>query len=174
MIHRLAPDQIQTRIVWQGGATTSDIVNVTVGKLSSLSGAQEMESTIEKLALSGRSDEEIAAELTLAGHRSPRADKVLESTVRNVRLRKGILRRAHQSHPRRVEGFLTIPQLAEKLEVSRWWISDRINNGTIQINKDEKAKCYLFPDTPEMLADMKSLVSEYQSNLGCGKGHQDE
>src|SRR6056297_2388889 len=174
VIHRLAPDQIQTRIVWQGGATTSDIVNVTVGKLSSLSGAQEMESTIEKLALSGRSDEEIAAELTLAGHRSPRADKVLESTVRNVRLRKGILRRAHQSHPRRVEGFLTIPQLAEKLEVSRWWISDRINNGTIQINKDEKAKCYLFPDTPEMLADMKSLVSEYQSNLGCGKGHQDE
>lgn len=174
VIHRLAPDQIQTRIVWQGGAITSEVVRVSVGKFSSLSGAQEMETTIEKLARAGRSDKEIAAELTLAGHRSPRADKVLESTVRGVRLRKGILRRAHQSHPRRVDGFLTIPQLAEKLEISRWWISDRIHNGTIQISKDAKAKCYLFPDTPEMLASMKSLVSEYRSNLGCGKGHQDE
>lgn len=174
VIDRLAPDQIQARIVWQGGATTSEVICVTVGKFSSLSGAVEMESKIEQLARSGVSDEDIAAQLTLAGHRSPRADKVLESTVGNVRLRQGILRREHQSHPLRVDGFLTIPQLAKKLGISRWWISDRINNGTIQITKDTKTKCYLFPDTPEMLAELKSLVSEYQSNLGCGKGHQDD
>lgn len=174
VLHRLAPDQIQARIIWQGGATTSEVVRVTVGKFSSLSDAAEMEAMIERLARDGRSDEKIAAQLTLSGHRSPRTDKVLESTVRAVRLRKGILRRPDQSHPRRVDGFLTIPQLAEKLNISRWWISDRINNGTIQISKDAKTKCYLFPDTPEMLANIKSLVSEYQSNLGCGKGHQDE
>ncbi len=174
VIHRLAPDQIQTRVVWRGGATTSGVVRVTVGKFASLSGAQEMETSIEKLAREGHSDDEIAAHLTRAGHCSPRADKVLESTVRIVRVRMGILRRAHQSHPCRVDGFLTIPQLAEKLEISRWWISDRINNGTIQITKDENKKCYLFPDTPKMLAELKALVADYRSNLGCGKGHQDE
>lgn len=174
VIHRLAPDRIQTRIVWRGGATTHDAVRVTVGNFSSLSGAKEMEASIESLAREGRSDEAIAAQLTLAGHCSPMADKVLESTVRNIRLRKGILRRAHQSHPRRVDGFLTISQLAKKLEVSRWWITDRINNGTIQITKDEKKKCYLFPDTPEMLAKLKSLVAEYRNTLGCGRGHQDD
>lgn len=174
VMHRLAADQIQVRIVWQGGATTTEIVRATVGKFASLSGAVEMEAAIEQMAREGRSDEEIATGLTLAGHCSPRGDKVLESTVRNVRLQKGILRRAHQSHPRRVDGFLTIPQLAKKLEISRWWISDRINNGTIKITKDAKTNCYLFPDTLEMLADMKSLVFEYQINLGCGKGHQDE
>lgn len=174
VIHRTAHDQVQTRVVWRGGATTSEPVRVTVGKFAWLSGATEMEATVERMARAGRSDEDIAEQLTAAGHRSPRADKVLESTVRNVRLRKGILRLARQSHPRRVEGFLTIPQLAKKLGVSRWWISDRINNGTIDVEKDEKVKCYLFPDTPEMLAELKTLVAEYQSKLARGKGHQDD
>jgi hypothetical protein len=174
VIHRVAPDRVQTRIVWRGGSTTSGVVRVTVGKFDLLSGAKEMEESIVKMAEQGHSDKEIAEQLTDAGHRSPRADKVLESTVRNVRLKKGILRVAHQSHPRRVDGFFTITQMAKKLGVSRWWITDRINNGTIKVEKDEKAKCYLFPDTPEMLATLKSLVTEYQAQMGCRRGHQDD
>ena len=174
VIHRLAPDQVQTRVVWRGGATTSDVVRVTVGKFAWLSGAAEMEATIKRMTDEGHSDAAIAEHLTAAGHYSPRADKVLESTVRLTRLRLGILRTVHQSHPRHVEGFLTIPQLAKKLGISRWWISDRIRNGTIQAKKDERAKCYLFPDTPATLAELKALVAEYQSKAGCGKGHQDD
>jgi DNA invertase Pin-like site-specific DNA recombinase len=174
VIHRLAPDQVQTRVVWRGGATTSEVVRVTVGKFDLLSGAKEMEESIVTMTEQGYSDKEIAEQLTDAGHRSPRADKVLESTVRNVRLKKGILRVAHQSHPRRVDGFFTITQMAKKLGVSRWWITDRINNGTIKVEKYENAKCYLFPDTPEMLAMLKSLVTEYQAKMGCRRGHQDD
>jgi len=174
VIHRTAHDQIQTRVVWRGGAITSEVLRVTVGKFAWLSGAKEMEETIERMSREKLSDKDIADYLTNAGHRSPRADTVLESTVRIVRLRKGILRRAYQSHPRRVDGFLTIPQLAEKIGISKWWISDRINNGTIKAKKDEKAKCYLFPDTPETLAELTALVTEYQNKVGCGKGHQDD
>jgi len=174
VIHRLAHDQVQARVVWRGGATTSEVVRVTVGKFAWLSGAEEMESTIERMTNEGHSDAAIAEHLTAAGHRSPRAHQVLESTVRIVRLRKGLLRRAHQSHPRRVAGFLTIPQLARKLGISRWWISDRINNGTIKANKDEKAKCYLFPDTPELLAELNALITADRSTVGRGKGHQDD
>jgi DNA invertase Pin-like site-specific DNA recombinase len=177
VIHRLAPDQVQTRVVWRGGATTSEVVRVTVGKFAWLSRAAEMETTIKRMTAEGHSDALIAEHLTAAGHRSPRADRVLESTVRLSRIRLGLLRTTHQSHPRRVSGFLTIPQLANKLGVSRWWISDRIANGTIKANKDEKAKCYLFPDTPAMLAELRALVQEYQGkqpNLGGGRGHQDD
>jgi DNA invertase Pin-like site-specific DNA recombinase len=174
VIHRLAPDQVQTRVVWRGGATTSDVVRVTVGKFAWLSGAAEMEATIKRMTDEGHGDAAIAEHLTSAGHRSPRADKVLESTVRLARLRLGISRTAHQSHPRRVKGFLTIPQLAKKLGVSRWWISDRIRNGTIKAKKDETKKCYLFPDTPATLAELKTLVAEHQSKVGCGRGHQDD
>jgi hypothetical protein len=174
VIHRLAPDQVQTRVAWRGGATTSDVVRVTVGKFAWLSGAAEMEATIKRMAAEGHGDVAIAEDLTATGYRSPRADKVLESTVRLTRLRLGILRTTHQSHPRRVEGFLTIPQLAEKLGVSRWWISDRIANGTIRANKDEKLRCYLFPDTPAVLAELEALVAEYQRQTGSGRGHQDD
>jgi DNA invertase Pin-like site-specific DNA recombinase len=172
VIHRLAPDQVQTRVVWRGGATTSAVVRVTVGKFAWLSGSEEMEQIIKRMTKDNQSDAAIAEHLTAHGHRSPRADRVLESTVRLVRLRLGILRTAHQSHPRHVEGFLTIPQLAKKLGVSRWWITDRIHNGTIQAKKDDRAKCYLFPDTLATLAKLRKLVTEYQQRAGSGKGHQ--
>lgn len=177
VIHRLASDQVQTRVVWRGGATTSDVVRVTVGKFAWLSGATEMEATIKRMTAEGHSDAAIADHLTEAGHCSPRADQVLESTVKVARLRLGILRTSHQSHPRRVEGCLTTRQLAEKLGVSRWWITDRIANGTIKAKKDQKAKCYVVPDTPAVLAELKALVDDYQSKqekVGCGKGHQDD
>jgi hypothetical protein len=172
VIHRTAHDRVQVRVVWRGGAITSQDVRVTVGKFDWLSGSKEIESTIVRMSKEDFSDEEIAKHLTDAGHCSPRSDQMLESTVRNVRLRNGILRRAHQSHPCRVEGFLTIPQLAKQLGISRWWISDRINNGTIKIKKDKKTNCYLFPDTSEMLAELNALVTEYRRNLDSRKGHQ--
>ena len=173
VIHRVSHDQVQTRVVWRGGETTSTIVPVTVGKFAWLSDAKELEATIERMAREGCSDEAIAQHLTAQGHRSPRADTMLPSTVRGVRLRKGILIRTHQSHPRRVPGFLTIPQLADKLGVSRSWIHDRIRHGTIKAEKDAKAKCYLFPDTPALLAELRAVITAFQNQTGCRKGHQD-
>jgi hypothetical protein len=173
VIHRVAHDQVQTRVVWRGGVTTTAIVAVTVGKFAWLSGAKEMEATIERMAREGHSDQAIAEHLTVLGHRSPRADKVLASTVRGVRLSHRLLLRDHQSHPRRVPGFLTIPQLAKKLGVTRQWIHDRIRHGTIKAEKDPKAKCYLFPDTPETLTDLQAVIVDFHHKLACRKGHQD-
>jgi hypothetical protein len=174
IIHRTAHDQVQTRVVWRGSATTSAIVPVTVGKFAWLSSAKEMEASIERMSREGHSDQAIAEHLSSQGHRSPRHDKVLVSTVRNVRLSKGILLRAHQSHPRRVPGFLTIPQLAKKLGLSRSWIHDRIHAGTIKIEKDPQTKCYLFPDTPETLNELRAVITEFRNKLACRRGHQDD
>jgi hypothetical protein len=174
VIHRLVPDQVQTRVVWRGGATTSDVVRVTVGKFAWLSGAAEMEKTIEKLARDGLRDKAIAEQLTNDGHRSPRADVVLESTVQIVRLRQGILRVKHQSHPRRVEGYLTATQLATKLRVRTHWIYDRIHNGTIALKKDASTGSYLFPDKPETIQQLRKLRDGQIDHVGYGKGHQDD
>jgi hypothetical protein len=170
VIHRVAPDRVHTRVIWRGGATTTAVVPVPIGSFASLSNAKELEQTIEQMSREGHSDQAIAKHLTTKGHRSPRADRVLCSTVREVRLRKGILRRTDQSHPHRVPGFLTIPQLAEKLGVSRWWIHDRIRHGTINAEKDPKGKCYLFPDTPEMLAEMNAILLQFQLKSACRGG----
>jgi len=174
VIHRVAPDQVNVRVVWRGGAITAAVVPVTVGSFAALSGAKEMEATIERMARAGNSDQAIAELLTSQGHRSPMADEVLVSTVKNIRLAKRILHRTSQSHPRRVQGFLTIPQLAKKLDISRSWIHDRIRSGTIKAKKDPKAKCYLFPDTPETMEQFQAVITAFQQKNGLSKGRQDD
>jgi DNA invertase Pin-like site-specific DNA recombinase len=172
VIHRITHDQIQTRVVWRGGATTSEVVPVTVGKFAWLSGSKVMIEIIESMTRGGRSDSAIAEHLTKLGHRSPRSDKVLESTVRGVRLSKNILRRENQSHPRRKEGYLTIPMLAQKLEVSTRWIHDRIKLGTIKPVKDAELKCYLFPDTEQTMEEFRAVISRFELKMARRQGHQ--
>jgi DNA invertase Pin-like site-specific DNA recombinase len=155
--HRSAPDTLAVRIVWRGGETTSVPLPVTVGALSRLSGGQEMEKKILQLAKKGKSDEEIASLLTEQGHRSPKQSTVLVSTVRIIRLRHRLLRVRSQSHPRRIPGRLTVPQLARTVRVTPHWIYDRIHNGTIEIARDAATKLYLFPDEPRTITLFKQL-----------------
>jgi len=176
VVHRLGGrrgDQLQVRVVWRGGATTTAALPVSVGRFADRTGAVQMEATVLRLAREGQSDAEIAALLTAQGHRSARGVIVLPSTVKTIRLRHRVLNRESQSHPRRVAGYLTIPQLAEKLNISRHWISDRIHNGTIVVAKDAATQCYLFPDNLETLRQFRQLVEGKITRLGGGKGHQD-
>jgi DNA invertase Pin-like site-specific DNA recombinase len=176
VVHRLGGrrgDRIQVRVVWRGGATTAVHLTVSVGRFTNRTGATEIEATVLRLAREGRTDAEIAAHLTSLGHRSARGNTLLPSTVKAIRLRHRLLHREDQSHPRRVAGYLTIPQLAEKLKVSRHWISDRIHNGTIVVTKDAKTKCYLFSDNVETLRQFRQLLEGQITQVGCGKEHQD-
>ena len=71
----------------------------------------------------------------------------------------------HQSHPRRIAGHLTVPQLAEKLRISPHWIYDRIHNGTIRVTKDKQTRLYLFPDHPKTLERFRRLIAGRLQNL---------
>ena len=157
VVHRSAPDTLQVRIVWRGGDTSSTALPVTVGALARLSSAAAMEKEILELARQGQCDEEIAALLTRRGYRSPKHATVLRSTVQILRLRHGILRDRHQSHPRCIPGFLTVPQLARSLGISPHWVYDRIHNGTVELAIDSERRLYLFPDQPKTIARFKQL-----------------
>src|SRR5215211_6631167 len=168
VIHRTAPDTIHVRIVWRGGDVSTFDVSVSVGSLAALSRNKEMQARILELARAGGSDEAIAAELSAAGHRSPTREQVLPSTVRGIRLRLGLLRARSQSHPRRVPGCLTIPQLAAQLRVSAHWIYDRIHNGTIAIARNIPTGLYLFPDTPATLTGLQKLKAGEVEQIAFG------
>jgi DNA invertase Pin-like site-specific DNA recombinase len=166
VIRRTAPDQVRTRIVWQGGATTTLQVPVTVGALTSLSNFSAMEQFIVDLSQQGKLDEEIAEHLTTLGFRSPKNPlEVLPSTVKTIRLRHRIFLKRSQSHPRQIPGHLTIPQLARLLDVTPFWFYDRINNGRIQISKDKQTGLYLFPDKSETLEKLQQFKSGILKNL---------
>jgi DNA invertase Pin-like site-specific DNA recombinase len=157
VVHRVARDQVRTRIVWQGGATTTRDLPVPVGALADLTGAAEFERRALELTADGLSDAAIAQQLTEQGFRSPLRQRVLPSTVRTIRLRHRRLRERHQSHPRRVAGQLTVSQLARALDVSPHWLYDRIYNGTIQVTKDPATRLYLFPDSPATRERLQAL-----------------
>jgi DNA invertase Pin-like site-specific DNA recombinase len=176
VVHRLGDrcaDQVRVRVVWRGGATTTAELVLPLASSVRRNRAAEMEAAVVRLAGEGYTDSEIAATLTSQGHRSARAATVLPSTVSTIRRRHRLLLGWGQSHPHRVPGYLTIPQLAEQLQVPRHWISDRIHNGAIAATKDAVRGCYLFPDKPDTLHQFRQLLSGEISDLGGGKGHQD-
>jgi hypothetical protein len=157
VIHRAVRDHVRTRIVWRGGDVTALDIPITVGSLAELTRGEEMERRIVKLARTGRTDEAIAKQLTAEGFRSPLRAHVLRSTVQIIRLRHGILQLARQSHPRKIVGYLTVPQLADALGLTKHWLYDRIHNGTIDLTRDPRTKLYLFPDRPATLSALRKL-----------------
>jgi DNA invertase Pin-like site-specific DNA recombinase len=174
VIHRQVQDRVQTRIVWRGGDITTLEIPVPVGSFADLSTAAEMEKIILELSRKGKPDEEIAEHLTALGHRSPmQTDRVLPSTVQIIRLKHGIFQKRSQSHPRRIDGYLTVAQIAGQLDISPHWVYDRINNGCIQIVKDPETGLYLFPDEPATLEMFKDLKDGNLKNLRLPREHQD-
>jgi DNA invertase Pin-like site-specific DNA recombinase len=173
VVHRVARDRVQARIVWKGGDTTTLSIPVPVGALKDLAGAEEMERLILQRSAAGELDETIALELTAQGYRSPLGQVVLPSTVKSIRLKHGQFHKRSQSHPRRIEGALTISQLAGALDIDPHWIYDRIHNGTIQVDKDPTTRLFLFPDEPETIAQFKRLRAGQFQNLRFSRGHQD-
>jgi DNA invertase Pin-like site-specific DNA recombinase len=165
VVHRIAADRVHARIVWRGGDTTLADIPVSVGSLTRLSFAADMEKEILQLARQGQSDEQIADQLTGQGYRSPKSSVVLPHTVKSIRLRHGLMVKGSQSHPRRIAGFLTLSQIAERLQVSSQWIYDRIYNGTIQVSKSPERQLYLFPDKPSTLTLFRKLRDGKVKNL---------
>jgi DNA invertase Pin-like site-specific DNA recombinase len=157
VIRRTASDSVEARIIWRGGDTTTAAIPVTVNSLARLSSAREMEQTILSLARQGKTDREIAEHLTQQGLRSPKGPVVLPSTVQSIRLGHRLLLKQSQSHPRHVSGHLTVRQVAERLQVSKHWIYDRIHNGTIQIERVADSGLLLFPDASMSIALLEQL-----------------
>jgi DNA invertase Pin-like site-specific DNA recombinase len=173
VIHRSSRDCIETRIVWKGTDTTTFKIRINVGSFIELSGAREMEEIIIKLATEGKSDEEIAKHLTGKGYRSPMREYVLPNTVRCIRLKHRIFRKTSKSRPRIIKGYLTVPQIAKRLDIQKHWIYDRIHKGTIQVEKDPQTQLYLFPDTPETIEQFRKLKKGIIYNLRNSGGYQD-
>lgn len=158
-VHRVGRDVVHTRIIWKGGETTTKDLPIPVNSIAALSNAKELETLILELAQKDIPDQEIAEQLTLSGFRSPARLTLLPSTVKRVRLQHGIMIKDHQSHPRRIPGYLTVPQIVSTLQVKTHWVYDRIHKGTITVSRDPETNLYLFPDQPSTIERFKKLKS---------------
>ncbi len=159
VLHRVRSDAVQVRVVWKGGAFSSVTVAVPVKTLQKLSQFNQMQQEVLRLGAQGHGDAEVARRLSGAGFRSPSCASVLPSTVREIRLRHGVLLRPGQSRPRKVAGYLTVTALAKKLGILSHWIYDRIHSGVIQLRKDNQSRTYLIPDDRKTLKQFRQLLS---------------
>jgi len=158
IIHRSQRDTVQTRIVWKGGVVSAMELPIAVGSWSELSKSSELEQHILEMHHQGLDDETIAQRLTAQGYRSPLdPGRLLPSTVKGIRLKHRVFVTRSQSHPRRIAGYLTIPQAAAALGISPHWFYDRIKKGMIVINRDQSTGLYLFPDTSQTLDQFRAL-----------------
>ena len=168
VIHRSARDRVQARIVWRGGATTTQELPIPVGALADLREGAALEQRVLTLTAAGESDDAIATALTAEGYRSPTRAVVLPSTVRAIRLRHGQVRSRSQSHPRHIAGSLTVPQLARLVGVTPHWLYDRIYNRSLPATKDPTTGLYLFPDEPATLDRVRALLPPTDGHPGTG------
>ena len=159
VLHRVPSDAVQVRVVWKGGAFSSATVAVPVRTMQRLSQFNQMQQEVLRLGAQGHGDAEVARRLTHAGFRSPSCYTVLPSTVREIRLRHGVLLRPGQSRPRHVAGYLTVTALAKKMGILSHWIYDRIHSGVIHVRKDNQSRTYLIPDNRETLKRFRQLLS---------------
>jgi DNA invertase Pin-like site-specific DNA recombinase len=159
VLERSIRDRVQVRIVWQGGETTALTIPLPVMSLAELADLEEMMTLILDLCQAGHNDQEIAAQLTQLGFRSPKAPtQVLPSTVSAIRREQGLYRQQH--NPSRCPpGYLTLSQLAQVVNRPRHWLHYRIKTGRIQAVKDAQTGLYLFPDTPETIALFRQFVA---------------
>jgi recombinase/recombinase-like zinc beta ribbon protein len=169
VVHRVGRDRVHIRMVWRGGEITIYEIPIAVGSLAELASGQELEARVLQLHAAGKSDQEIAQELTAAGFRSPMRQELLVSTVKGLRLKHRCFITRHQSHPRHIAGSLTVTQLAQRLGLSVHWLYDRIHNGQIRLQKDPATRLFLFPDHPSTIELLTQLRAGQLQHVGCGQ-----
>jgi len=157
VLHRPVHDRVRIRIVWRGGDTTTADIPVPVGSLAALESGADLEAAALALARTGHTDEAIAEALTARGLRSPRRDRVIASTVRNLRLQHRLLVTHNPSDPRRPAGYLSVAVLAARLGVAEHWVYARIYNGRITVPRDAATGLYLFADDAQTIAQLRRL-----------------
>ena len=92
VVRRLTVEAGEVRVVWKGGDVTTAVVPLPTASWSGLSAAGKIEEDVVRLARQGKTDREIAGELTRQGCRSPRTSGVSAHMVLRIRLRRRVLR----------------------------------------------------------------------------------
>jgi len=166
-------EHVHMRIVWRGGASSEFDVPLAVGSFRNLADASTIEQEILKLVSDGKSDEEIAVLLTERGFHSPMHRTMLPSTVKTIRLNHHRFHRYQGPRPRRIDGIMTVPQVAQTIGVAADWIYNLIRRGVIEIDRDPATRLYHFPDRPETLHELQDLKNGLIHKLSYRRRHQD-
>jgi hypothetical protein len=166
VLTRHAPGLVEVRILWISGHYSVLDLETSIECNRDLPRFDEMLARIQTLWRQGYDDAAIAKQLTAEGFRSARTLDVNPLSVRDIRLKQGW--RLHDSPGRRrrlyeTDDFVTLPALAERLGVSKHWVSLRIQDQQIDptyVTRRQPYNTYLIKDDPKLMAHLRQILSK--------------
>jgi DNA invertase Pin-like site-specific DNA recombinase len=174
ILRRTGRDATAVRIVWRGGEVSELLVALPVNALAALPRGREMEARVVELALAGMRDMEIVRTLTAEGHRSTRRDmRILPTTVQGIRLRHGVKAAWHCTRWPPVPGWLTVTDVAARLQVPEKWLRERLRSGVINATLEASGR-YLLPDRQDAMDALRQLRAGTVSKVELTPGHREK
>lgn len=151
-------DVAKVRIVWRGGAVSEIEVKMRVNSVAGLTRGAEMRERVLELARTKMHDDDIAAVLTIEGHRSPNcSEKVLPATVQRIRFGAGIKGITEQrTRWRHSPKLLSAIELAGILNIPVNWLYVQIRSGRLLIDRHPSG-AHLFSNLPNVIEAIRKL-----------------
>lgn len=161
IIRRSVPDQIQLRIVWVSGCYTDYEAWTPIWRQTDVSNFEQMVARIRQLWEQLYDDEQIASQLSAEGFHSARAEQVRADTVMKIRLqRKWYLPFERIRRGERLAGYISVGQLAERLNFPHLRTYQLIYQGIIPPDAVVRDPIYLIRDDPELLERLDAVITE--------------
>lgn len=130
ILKRIAPDQVQVKIVWVSGHFSEGLVCPPIWRQADVSNYSEILERIHTLWKQGWTDKDIADVLTQEGFHTARKNDFTAHSVMKIRHRQGWESPAKiYQFADKVDGSWTIRGLASELGVKIYWLYNRIRNG---------------------------------------------
>jgi hypothetical protein len=162
ILKRTAPDRVEVKIVWVSGHFSMCYVQPPILRECDVSGYDQMVQRVRELWSQGRTDEEIAAQLTEEGFHSARSSGVVPVAVQKIRLHHKWHVMLHRSRgANELDGYLTPAGLAKLVGVDRSWVYRHLERGQIDkryYTRHPQSSTYLIVKDPDFIASLRQAV----------------
>ena len=148
---------LSIRIVWRGSQVTEKVIRMRSLTLRGSEAEKKLVARIRELSEEGLNDKRIADRLNDEGFMPCRADGFTTAVVTKARRRYRIVSNFQKARDEPVPNAYKIPEMAEILGVEPSWIYRNISHGLINVAKDVRYGCYLFPRSRKIVAELRRL-----------------
>jgi hypothetical protein len=158
ILKRTDDNTVKVRIVWVSGHYSVVYAQPPVYRTRRLANYDQLVARIQTL-WSTQNDDQIAAQLTQEGFRSPRALGLTANTVQRIRLEHGWKRPPRP--PQRISatpGYLSVTDFAQRLSVHPSWVYRRIRQRQIDpayLRTHPSHKAMMIRDDPVLIAQLQ-------------------
>jgi hypothetical protein len=163
VLRRAEGNTVEARIVWVSGHYSVVYAQPPVYRTRRLANYDKLVERIHTLWQQDQDDNQIAAQLTTEGFRSPRASELTPRTVQRIRLEQG-WKRPHRPTTRQwaLEGYLTVTDLAQRLGTNTSWVYRRIRHHKIDpayLKSHPRYKAMMIRDDPDLIAQLEQELA---------------